>query len=521
MQYVGVSQTSTTEDGHEGRTRNIFVQDWSRVVLISSVPTVVRHFVNEVDCPRAFEIAAGLPAIGAGGRRRCIVGNGNACAGRPTRRGPSVSAARCPPSGAGAETEDAARAISGSPAALHLRVLPLVRDQAVPSLERGRPPAAARPRVELHADARRLRLGVHGGDGAARAVDQGRRRRRDQRELVGAGQRRRSPDPVADGRDGGARHQGDVSPRAVPRSSRARLRRRHRISDPQYGDARRWDAFLLLRHEDGATGPVFKSFRTILPRDRHRLPRRGRPAVGDFADDAAWREQTDRVRATFARAASTHVTLLADSLDVGRTDAAGFDGIAIYDNYVRPDTLARRTPKPAPRAICSSRSTSTRASTASSIAARRPAPATCRRCSSRRRRRTTGRGRRSGDRAARASERRIIESFDATLALQTDPALSNARRGFFLVYLNSFNEWHEGHQFEPMRDCGRPDAGGARRRLPQSGRRSAPDETAEAVARRCAVTGAGGAGTAVRAGRSRERGYQGQKRPRPCLPASA
>jgi hypothetical protein len=29
-----------------------------------------------------------------------------------------------------------------------------------------------------------------------------------------------------------------------------------------------------------------------------------------------------------------------------------------------------------------------------------------------------------------------------------------AKRGFFLVYLNSFNEWHEGHQFEPMKDAG-------------------------------------------------------------------
>ena len=37
--------------------------------------------------------------------------------------------------------------------------------------------------------------------------------------------------------------------------------------------------------------------------------------------------------------------------------------------------------------------------------------------------------------------------------MQTDPALANARRGFFLVYINSFNEWHEGHQFEPMRDA--------------------------------------------------------------------
>ena len=59
-----------------------------------------------------------------------------------------------------------------------------------------------------------------------------------------------------------------------------------------------------------------------------------------------------------------------------------------------------------------------------------------------------------GDRAfaTRASDNRINESFQTTMALQTDPALANTRRGFFLVYLNSFNEWHEGHQFEPMKD---------------------------------------------------------------------
>ncbi|HEV7502672.1 MAG TPA: hypothetical protein VGQ33_21795, partial [Vicinamibacteria bacterium] len=32
-------------------------------------------------------------------------------------------------------------------------------------------------------------------------------------------------------------------------------------------------------------------------------------------------------------------------------------------------------------------------------------------------------------------------------------ALENVRRGFFLVYVNSFNEWHEGHAFEPMADA--------------------------------------------------------------------
>ena len=32
------------------------------------------------------------------------------------------------------------------------------------------------------------------------------------------------------------------------------------------------------------------------------------------------------------------MTLLADSLDIARTARSGFDGIAIYDNFVRPDT---------------------------------------------------------------------------------------------------------------------------------------------------------------------------------------
>jgi hypothetical protein len=54
------------------------------------------------------------------------------------------------------------------------------------------------------------------------------------------------------------------------------------------------------------------------------------------------------------------------------------------------------------------------------------------------------------ERMADESKRRIAESFQTTVSLQTDDRLLNRQRGFFLVYLNSFNEWHEGHQFEPM-----------------------------------------------------------------------
>jgi hypothetical protein len=39
-----------------------------------------------------------------------------------------------------------------------------------------------------------------------------------------------------------------------------------------------------------------------------------------------------------------------------------------------------------------------------------------------------------------------------TLNLQTDTTLPASRTGFFLTYINSFNEWHEGTAFEPMKD---------------------------------------------------------------------
>ena len=40
-----------------------------------------------------------------------------------------------------------------------------------------------------------------------------------------------------------------------------------------------------------------------------------------------------------------------------------------------------------------------------------------------------------------------------TLHLQTDGTPPPARTGFFLTFVNSFNEWHEGTQFEPMKDA--------------------------------------------------------------------
>jgi hypothetical protein len=215
-----------------------------------------------------------------------------------------------------------------------------------------------------------------------------------------------------------------------------------------YGERRKWDCFLLLRHADGTSGPVFKSFRTILPEATTDC--RGRTSdVPDYAADALWRDQTDRVRARFASEFS-RMTLLADSLDVGRARACGFDGIAVYDNYVLPETWRAHAEACTARDLVFSFNVNPGFN---AVVDRRQGPESCyappplepvgtydw----------TSAEDRRL---ASQASERRIAETFETTMALQTDPGLSNAKRGFLLTYLNSFNEWHEGHQFEPMKD---------------------------------------------------------------------
>ena len=57
----------------------------------------------------------------------------------------------------------------------------------------------------------------------------------------------------------------------------------------------------------------------------------------------------------------------------------------------------------------------------------------------------------SRDEAHQLSAARIRDSFEATLAHQADPQSANWKRGFLLVPVNSFNEWHEGTSFEPMK----------------------------------------------------------------------
>ena len=97
------------------------------------------------------------------------------------------------------------------------------------------------------------------------------------------------------------------------------------------------------------------------------------------------------------------------------------------------------------------RSTSTRGSTGFRSATWIPARATPR-PRSLPPARTTGRSAVDREHAAHESLARIGDSFRATIATQTAEALANVRRGFFLAYICTFNEWHEGTQFEPMLD---------------------------------------------------------------------
>ena len=102
----------------------------------------------------------------------------------------------------------------------------------------------------------------------------------------------------------------------------------------RYGDRRGWDCFLLLEDAGGRSGPVLKTFRTLLPQtttDCHGVTSR----VPDYVPDSVWNGQTDRIRHDL-RQDFDRVILLGDAFDVGRTRAAGLDGFAIYDNMVEP-----------------------------------------------------------------------------------------------------------------------------------------------------------------------------------------
>jgi hypothetical protein len=56
------------------------------------------------------------------------------------------------------------------------------------------------------------------------------------------------------------------------------------------------------------------------------------------------------------------------------------------------------------------------------------------------------------EKAARLALLQIEASMRTSLDVQTNSTLRNASTGFFIVYIATFNEWHEGTSFEPMKN---------------------------------------------------------------------
>jgi hypothetical protein len=218
---------------------------------------------------------------------------------------------------------------------------------------------------------------------------------------------------------------------------------------------------------------VFKGFRTILP-EYYEDCRGIRYRVPDYYADDRWASQLDRLRRA-VRPYFDQITMLSDTLDMIRARRAGFDGVAVYDNFIPPETylgyahsasrqgllfsfnvnpgydgiLPRESPSEdepgdgAEEPYCpvdESPDASPEGPAEAPFAPSGP-PIDW----------TTRSGRQEG---ARRSRERIRLSLGAALAAQGLPGLTNAEQGFFLVFLNSFNEWHEGHAFEPAKDHG-------------------------------------------------------------------
>ena len=217
----------------------------------------------------------------------------------------------------------------------------------------------------------------------------------------------------------------------------------------EYGEKRRWDSFFFNERADGSQGPVFKVFRTTLPEQIENC-RGVLQAVPGYVPDGDWRRQVERLR-RMVDGVFEHLTLLSDTWDAGRVAQAGLDGISVYDPAEHPTRwldhamVASRLGQVFSFAVNPGLDEIERRDVAPEECYRpRPfLPLTDDLTWSRWEER---------ERARALAEQRTEDTLRRNLLLQTHPWLGNVEQGFFLVFITSFNEWHEGHQYEPMRD---------------------------------------------------------------------
>lgn len=217
----------------------------------------------------------------------------------------------------------------------------------------------------------------------------------------------------------------------------------------EFGEKRRWDCFFLHQRADGREGPVFKLFATTLPSHLEDCHGVWQP-IPAYAPDGVWRRATDRVHAQLAREFS-HATLLTDTGDARRAAAAGFDGIATYDPALEPEDALDPAVTASQLGMLFSFSVNPGRD---EIERRKVEPGSCYRPRSFLPRTRDLDWTRPDDRelARQLSEQRVRQSLETTVQLQMHPWLGNVEAGFFLTYITSFNEWHEGTSFEPMKD---------------------------------------------------------------------